>query len=660
MKDKEPKKRIGLFVCHCGINIAGVVDVEKVANLMKDYPGVSFSTNYVYVCSDPGQQMIIDTIKEKKLDAIIVAACSPTLHEKTFQEAAKLAGLNPYQIEIANIREQDSWVHSDKDKATRKAVKIIKAHVAKALRNESLQPIKVDVKKRALIIGGGVAGLQAALDIAEHGYQVLVVEKNPSIGGKMIQLSETFPTLDCSQCIMTPKMVEASRHPNIKLLTYHEVESVSGFVGNFKVRIKKKPRYVDEKLCNLCAECEKVCPQVVPDEFNMGLSFRKAIYMPFPQAVPGTYTLDEKNCLGLLPVRCGKCKDVCEKKAIDYDMKEVIFEEEVGAIVVATGYDLYTMQAIGEYGGEKYEDVINGLEFERILSASGPTGGVVRRPSDGKIPKHVVFVQCTGSRDTEKHNPYCSKICCMYTAKHAMLYKHRVPDGQATIFYIDVRAGGKGFDEFYQRAIEEDRVLYIRGKVSKIFKEGDKLIVWGVDTLTGKKVEVEADMVVLAMAMVKADGIPDLLRKLKIQSDIHGFLSEAHPKLRPVESLNSGFYLAGCAHGPKDIPEAVAQASAAAAKVGDLFAQKELLHEPTIVTVNDELCSGCAICITMCPYQARSLDPEKGIAVVNEVLCEGCGACAAACPSGAAQQRNQTDEQIFSMLTAMLSEEEHV
>jgi len=653
---KNKEKRIGLFVCHCGVNISSVVDVEKVAQVLKDYPGVTFSTDYVYMCSDPGQQMIIDTIKEKHLDGIIVAACSPTLHEKTFQEAARLAGLNPYQIEIANIREGDSWVHTDKEKATKKAVKIVKSHVAKARQNESLDPIKVDVNRRALVIGGGVSGLQAAMDIADHGYEVILVEKNPSIGGKMIQLSETFPTLDCSQCILTPKMVEVSRHPRIKLLTYHEVESVSGFVGNFKVRIRKKPRYVDETLCNLCGECEKVCPQIVPDEFNQGLSFRKAIYMPFPQAIPGTFTLDAEHCLGLNPVRCGKCKDVCDKKAIDYDMKETIIEEEVGAIVVATGFDLYTMQALGEYGGEKYLDVVNGLEFERILSASGPTGGEVRRPSDGKVPKSIVFVQCSGSRDTEKHLPYCSKICCMYTAKHAMMYRHKVPDGQATVFYIDVRAGGKAFDEFYMRTVEEDKVLYIRGKVSKIFKEGDKLIVWGVDTLTGKKVEVEADMVVLAMAMVKADGVQDLLKKLKIATDIHGFLAEAHPKLRPVESLNAGFFLAGCAHGPKDIPETVAQASAAAAKVGDLFAQKELVHEPTVVPVNDELCSGCGICLTMCPYSARTLDPDRGVVVVNEILCEGCGACAAACPSGAAQQRNQTDNQIFSMLRAMLRE----
>jgi heterodisulfide reductase subunit A len=651
---KDGKKKIGLFVCHCGVNIASIVDVERVAKVMAEYPNVAFSTDYVYMCSEPGQKMILDMIQERGLDALIVAACSPTLHERTFQNVAKLAGLNPYQIEIANIREQGSWVHSDKEKATEKAIRICKSMVEKVCQNESLEPIKVDVHRRAMVIGGGISGLQAALDIADHGYEVLLVEKNPSIGGHMIQLSETFPTLDCSQCIMTPKMVEVSRHPKIKLLTYHEVESVSGFVGNFRVKIREKARYVDPELCTLCGECEKVCPQVVSDEFNMGLSFRKAIYLPFPQAVPGTYTLDIENCLGLLPIRCGKCKEVCEPNAINYDEVEEIIEEEVGAIVVATGYDLYTMDHLAEYGGEKIDDVVNGLEFERILSASGPTGGVVRRPSDGKVPKNVVFVQCCGSRDTEHHNPYCSKICCMYTAKHAMLYKHRVPYGNATVFYIDVRTGGKAFDEFYQRAIEEDEVLYIRGKVSKIFRENDKIVVWGADTLTGQKVEIEADMVVLAMSMVKTDGVEHLLKELKIATDANGWLAEAHPKLRPVESLNAGFYLAGCAHGPKDIPETVSQASAAAAKVGDLFAQSELLHEPTIVPVIEELCSGCGICIHVCPYGARELDPVLKIAKVNEILCEGCGACAAACPSGAAQQRNQTDGQIFSMLKAML------
>jgi len=654
MNGNGKKKKIGIFVCHCGLNIAGVVDVERVAKEMESYPDVTLSLDYVYMCSEPGQKLIVEKIKEQELDGVVIAACSPTLHEKTFQQVAELAGLNPYMVEIANIREQDSWVHPDKEKATRKAAIIIKSMVEKLRGNEHLIPIKVGITRKALVVGGGVAGLQAALDIADHGYEVVLVEKNASIGGRMAQLSETFPTLDCSQCIMTPRMVAVARHPKIEVLTYHEVESISGFVGNFKVQVKKKPKYVDETLCKLCGDCADVCPQVVPDEFNMGLSFRKAIYLPFPQAIPGAYTLDEEHCLGLLPVRCGKCKDVCDAKAINYDMTGEVFEIEVGAVVVATGYDLYSMKKLGEFGAEKYEDVIDGLEFERILSASGPTGGEVRRPSDGKIPKNIVFVQCCGSRDPELHNSYCSKICCMYTAKHAMLYKHRVHDGNAAVFYIDVRAGGKAFDEFYQRTIDEDNVLYIRGKVSKIYKEGDVLIVKGVDTLTGKLVEMEADLVVLAMSMVHSEGSVELAKKLKISTDDHGWLAEAHPKLKPVESLNAGFYLAGCAQGPKDIPETVAQAAAAAAKVGDLFAKDELLHEPTIVPVIEELCSGCGICITMCPYGARTLDKIKKVVQVNEILCEGCGACAAACPCGAAQQKNQSDEQIFSMVKAIL------
>ncbi len=654
MNSNGKKKRIGVFVCHCGVNIAAMVDVKRVAEEMEKYPGVAFSTDYIYMCSDPGQQLILDKAIEEKLDAVIVACCSPTLHEITFQNAVKLAGLSAFQVEIANIREQVSWVHTDREEATLKAIRIVRSLVEKIRFNKNLEPIEVDVTRRAMVIGAGISGIQAALDIADQGYEVLLVEKEASIGGHMIQLSETFPTLDCSQCIMTPKMVEISRHPNIKLMTYHEVESISGFVGNFTVRIKKKPRYVDEVACTMCGDCEEVCPEVVPDEFNLGLSYRKAIYLPFPQAIPGTYTLDIDSCLGLWPIRCSACRDACEVNAIDFDQKEEIIEEKVGAITVCTGYDLYSMKSLGEFGGEKYEDVVDGLEFERILSASGPTGGKVCRPSDGKVPKSIVFIQCCGSRDPENHKSYCSRICCMYTAKHAMLYKHHVPDGQATVFYIDVRTGGKRFEEFYQRTVEEGEVLYLRGKVSKVYKEGDKIIVHGSDTLTGRKVEMEADMVVLAMAMEKKEGTEELLRKLNISADTDGWLAEAHPKLKPVESINAGFFLAGCAHGPKDIPDTVAQASAAAAKVGALFAKEKLQHDPAIVPVNEELCSGCEICVNVCPYDARELDSEKGIVIVNEVLCEGCGACAAACPSGAAQKRNQTDNQIFSMLSAIL------
>lgn len=645
-------KRTGVFVCHCGINIAGTVDVKKVAEELSKYPGVVHAEDYVYVCSDPGQNLIVEAIKEKKLDNVVVACCSPTLHETTFRNTSKSAGLNPFQCEIANIREQCSWVHKEMDKATSKAIKITKSTVEKVRRNESLEPISIPVTRKALVIGGGIAGIQSSLDLANSGFEVILVERSPSIGGHMIQLSETFPTLDCSQCILTPKMVEVSKHPNVKLMTYSEVQEVSGYVGNFKVKILKKPTYVDPDACTLCDECTKVCPVVVPNEFDLGLTGRRAIYIPFPQAIPATYTLDIKNCPGLLPIACGKCADVCEPDAIDYDMKPEIIEEEVGAIIVASGYDLYEKEKIAEYGYGKYLDVLDGLQFERLCSASGPTMGKILRPSDHKEPKEVVFIQCVGSRDPELHCEYCSKICCMYTAKHAMLYKHHVPDGQAYVFYIDIRSGGKGYEEFVYRAVEEDSVLYLRGKVSKIFEEKGKIKVWGVDTLTGKDIEIDADMVVLAMATRPSKGAEELTKKLKIAMDKDGFLSEAHPKLRPVESITSGMFLAGAAQAPKDIPEAVAQASGAAAKAISILSQEKLHHAPTVAKVNSNLCTGCGMCVYVCPYDALAL--KDGKAEVNEVLCEGCGTCSATCLRAAVQVKNLSPLHVHEMIKACL------
>ncbi len=645
-------KRTGVFICHCGINIAGTVDVKKVAKELSKHPGVAHSEEYVYMCSDPGQNLIAEAIKEKKLDNAVVACCSPTLHETTFRNTSKEAGLNEFQCEIANIREQCSWVHKDMEKATKKAIKITKSAVERVRRNESLEPISIPVTRRALVIGGGIAGIQSALDLANSGYEVVLVERSPSIGGHMIQLSETFPTLDCSQCILTPKMVEVSKHPKIKLLTYSEVQEISGYVGNFKVRILKKPTYVDPDKCTLCDECTKVCPVVVPNEFDIGLTGRRAIYIPFPQAIPATYTLDIKSCPGLLPIACGKCADVCEPDAIDYDMKPEIIEEDVGAIIVATGYDLYDKELMAEYGYGKYLDVLDGLQFERLCSASGPTQGKILRPSDHKEPKEVVFIQCVGSRDPELHCAYCSKICCMYTAKHAMLYKHHVPDGQAYIFYIDIRSGGKGYEEFVQRAVEEDGVLYLRGKVSKIFEDKGKIKVWGVDTLTGKDIEIDADMVVLATAMRPSQGAEELAKKLKIALDKDGFLSEAHPKLRPVESVTSGMFLAGAAQAPKDIPEAVAQASGAAAKAVAILSQERLFHAPTVAKVSLNLCTGCGMCVEVCPYEALSL--KDGKVEVNEVLCEGCGTCSATCLRAAIQVKNLTPLQVHEMIDASL------
>lgn len=507
--------RIGVFVCHCGKNIAGTVDVERVVEALARHPGVVYAARHEYMCSDPGQDLIQRAIKDHRLTGVVVAACSPTMHEATFRNAAEEAGLNPYLLEIANIREGCSWVHEGPE-TTEKAIGIARAAVEKVKGNHPLAPIEVGHAEKCLVIGGGVSGIQAALDVANAGYEVVLVERSPSIGGRMAQLSETFPTLDCSQCILTPKMVEAARHPRIRLLTYAEVESVTGYLGNYHVVIRKKPTYVDPDKCNLCGDCAKVCPVKVPDEFNRGLSQRAAIYVPFPQAVPSSYTLDEEHCLGLNPLRCGECAKVCTVGAINYDMREERIEEDVAAIIVATGYDLYGKERMTEYGAGTIPDVIDALEFERLLSAGGPTRGEVRRPSDGKVPKEVVFIQCSGSRDPELHKPYCSKICCMYTAKHALLYRHSVHDGTAYVFYIDIRAGGKEYEEFVVRAMEDERILYLRGKVAKVYREGDKVIVWGVDTLTGKRIEVAADLVVLAQAMVPSAGTEELARKLHI------------------------------------------------------------------------------------------------------------------------------------------------
>ena len=649
-----PSRKIGVFVCHCGKNIAGIVDVKRVVAAVARLPYAAFVTDYKYMCSQPGQDMIRDKIKEEKLDAVIVAACTPNLHEATFRKAGAEAGLNPYCVEMANIREQCAWVHQgDKEAATRKAVEIISSMIQKAALDNPLSGDSIAITTRALVIGGGVAGIQAALDIADAGYEVVLVEREPSIGGHMAQLSETFPTLDCAQCILTPKMVAAGAHPRIRIMAWSEVREATGFVGNFKVKIERKASGVDWTKCTGCGICMEKCPTTVASEFDRGLGKRKAIYSPFPQAVPNKPVIDRQHCLHYTKNKCGICKKLCEVGAVDFDLNPEIVEEDVGAIIVATGYDLYPTERLGEYGAGKIPDAIDSLAFERLLSASGPTAGEIRRPSDGKIPETVVFVQCSGSRDPEKHKPYCSRICCMYTTKQAMLYKHSVHNGQAYIFYIDIRSGGKNYEEFVERA-QSEGVVYIRGKVSRIFQNGDKVTVMGVDTLAARPVRIDADLVVLAMAMVSRSTTEELRKILKIITDANGFFTEAHPKMDPLGTTTRGIYLAGCGQAPRDVPDTVAQASGAAGKVIGLFSHDRLPLDPMIVCVDEELCAGCGLCVSVCPYDARELDVKRKKAIVKEALCKGCGACMVACPNSATIHRNFSKKQILKMIDAVI------
>ncbi|MFH1312970.1 MAG: CoB--CoM heterodisulfide reductase iron-sulfur subunit A family protein [Candidatus Eisenbacteria bacterium] len=653
--------RIGVYVCWCGSNIASTVDVKAVARAAGSFTGVAHSVEYKYMCSDPGQNLIRQAIKEKKLTGLVVAACSPRMHEPTFRRLALESGMNPYLIEMANIREHCSWVHEDRCEATGKAIETVRMLVEKVRRNSPLEEIRVPVTRRALVIGGGIAGIQTGLDIVAAGIPLTLVERSPSIGGHMSQLDETFPTLDCSQCILTPKMVELSQNRRATVHTFAEVEDVKGYVGNFKVKIRQKARSVDHAKCTGCGICIEKCPSKVPSEFECGLVERKAVYVPFPQAIPNKPVIDRKSCLQFTKGKCGVCKKLCPADAIDYDEEDRIIEEEVGAIVVATGFDLIERSIYGEYGYGKIVDVIDGLQFERMLSASGPTGGKVIRPSTGETPKTVVFLQCVGSRDDSKGLPYCSRICCMYTAKHSMLFKHKVKDGRAYVFYIDIRAGGKGYEEFVKRAVDEDRVVYLRGRVSRIFEKNGTVFVKGSDTISGQQVEIRADLVVLATAVTAASGVRELAQKLRIGFDQYGFLTEAHPKLRPVETNTPGVYLAGTCQAPRDIPDTVSQASAAASKVLGLLSSDELVREPLVAHVEERVCIGCFACETTCPYGAVEhvewKDPETGlvadIAGVNPGVCEGCGACIPPCRPKAMDLRGFSEEQIYSEINAL-------
>ena len=660
-------QRIGVFVCWCGSNIAATVDVEAVSQALAHEPGVVFSTNYQYMCSQTGQDMMQQAIREHHLTGVVVCSCSPRMHEQTFRKTCEKAGLNPYMVEIANIREQCSWIHKDKAVGTEKAIILGRAAIAKVHLNAPLTAGTSPVTKRALVIGGGIAGIQTALDIADAGFDVDIVEKEPTIGGKMTQIDKTFPTLDCAACILTPKMVECAQNEHIRIYSYSEVDSVKGFVGNFHVTIRKKARYVKEDVCTGCGLCTEKCPQKkVPNAFNLGMDNRRAIYIPFAQAVPKVATIDANYCTMLKTGKCGVCSKVCTAGAIDYTQKDEYIEQEYGAIVAATGFRPISLEKFDEFAYSQSPDVVSSLEFERLMNAAGPTNGVLLRPSDHTHPKTIVFVQCVGSRcdSEEKGKPYCSKICCMYTAKHAMLCREKYPDTDVYVFYIDVRTPGKNFDEFYRRAVEEYGVHYIKGMVGKVVPENGKLKVQASDLLDNRQLHIDADMVVLAAAIEPDASARPLATMLTASMDTNDFFTEAHPKLRPVESPTAGIFLSGACQGPKDIPETVAQAGAAASKVIGLLSKNQLICNPCTARPDEMMCNGCSSCEKVCPYGAITyIDKEfrgpnrttlvRRVAQVNPAVCQGCGACTVACPSGAMDLQGFSNKQIMAEVDAI-------
>ena len=649
--------RIGVFVCHCGSNIAATVDCPAVAEQAKMLQDVVFTTDTMYTCSEPGQNEIIEAIKEHNLDGVVVASCSPRMHEPTFRRALERAGLNKYMLEMANIREHVSWIGKNKERNTVKAFELVEIAVAKLRNNLPLYANKFDVNKRVLVIGGGVAGIQAALDCADAGYEVVMVEREQSIGGKMAKIDKTFPTVDCSSCILGPKMVDVAQHENITLYAMSEVEKIDGYVGNFEVQVRKKATYVNWDNCTGCGACMEKCPSKKNvDEFNEGISKCTAINIPFPQAIPKKAAINPKGCLMLQKGKCGVCAKICPTKCIDFEQKDEVLTERVGAVIAATGYDMFDHSVYKQYGAGQYPDVITSLQYERLMNASGPTGGHIVRPSDGKEPKKVVFVQCVGSRDPAVGRPYCSGFCCMYTAKQAILTKDHIPDSDSYVFYMDIRSPGKGYDEFTRRAQEQYGVQYLRGRVSMIYPKGDKYIVRGADTLAGTQVEVEADLVVLAVGAESAKNAPALAEKMRISYDSYGFFMEAHPKLKPVETNTAGVYLAGSCVGPRDIPTSVGQGSAAAAKVMTLFSKDKLESDPQVSSVNASRCVGCLKCATTCPFGAiKEVTDRAGNvkAEVIETVCQGCGICTVTCPQGAIQLQHFTDNQILAEVNAL-------
>jgi len=639
--------RIGVWVCECGGNIGDVVDVQRVVDAIK--PEVAYARRERYLCSKPSVEQIKAAVKRQKLDRVVLACCTPKMHRETFTRNLEEAGLNPALLEMVNIREQCSWVHKDDHEgATLKALDLIRGGVARARESVPLEARRMGVVPEVLVIGGGVAGITSSLRLAEYGLRVHLVEKRPSIGGHMIQYPKVFPTLDCSQCILTPKMASVSQSRNIDLITYAEVSEVTGVPGDFHVKVRLKPRGVDPEKCIGCGACSRVCPVEAPSEHDMGLGTRKAAYIPFPQSVPSVYTIDFDAC-----TRCGKCASACPRQAIDLDDPGGEVDLNVGAIILATGFELYDIGSLAQYGYGRYPNVITSLEMERILDVNGPTQSRLIVPETGREVRSIAYVLCAGSRDTEVGKPYCSRVCCLYALKQAQLLRDRGVD--VWIHYIDIRAPGRRYEEFY-RTTQEKGAMFVKGKVTEIVPEGERVLVRGEDMMINRMVENAVDLVVLCPPIVTAEDTLKLAEMLRVPVDEDQFVLERHPKLDPVATKRDGVFAAGVVVGPKDIQTTTAEAEGAAMKVVNFLSSERLIEPNKAFLVDPALCDGCGECVEVCPESAITLD--EGKPVINEVLCTGCGACIPACPRGALDQQGLTDAQLKAQIRGVLESSE--
>ena len=649
MEKKSP--RIGIFVCECGGNIGDVVDVKTVVDTVKNWPDVATAKYHKYLCSKPAQEMILDAVKKENLDRVVVASCTPRMHLGTFQAVMERSGLNPFMLEFVNIREQDSWVHGPhaSAEATKKAVSLIKGGYERSRELEPLQTISEKGSREILIVGGGISGITAALELGYLGYKVHLVERKPSIGGNMAKLTKVFPTLDCAQCILTPRMAEVGRNPNVTLYTYGEVQEVSGRPGNYDVKVFMKPRGVDLQKCRNCGVCTKVCPVSVSDEFNEGLSQRKAAYMEFPQAVPSAYVIDFKSC-----TKCGKCEKLCPAKAITLEDQGSIIDLHVGSIIMATGYQLYDATKLETFGYGTYKDVITMMDLERFVSATGPTSGYVKR-ADGTDVKKMAIVLCAGSRD-KNYIPYCSRICCMYALKQAFVLKKMLGIDVA-IYYTDIRATGKGYEDLYWRD-QEAGVTFIRGKVAEVYKDNKtgKLVAVAEDTISNELTEDQYDMIALATPMVPPEGLKELAEKMKVSIGEDGFITEKHPKLDPVDSLTTGIFACGCALSPKDVRDTVSDGLGASAKAALFLKSDYVTTSPEKAYVITDLCNGCSACVPICPTNAITM--QEGKAKIDPFQCTGCGACIPVCPQEAIDFKNATTKQVIASLRGVLAEKQ--